>query len=429
MHANAVAPPVEDPVAAVHLGMRRRQRVRRVQAAAAALAVVAVAAGVTTLVGDPWSSTRVTPVPGASLTTVPTPQATTEPTTGPTAGSNVPASSQGADLSWVSVSDGFALTTATCGSGRCSHLLSTTDGGRTWTDVGASGLPDACSTSCPLRVRFADRLVGYVYGDGLVMTTDGGRTWTRQPGPDTHGLEIAGGTALRVVELTGCPGCRFAVQRSDAGSSTWTTVRTSDELRSAAELARQGDDVAVALKANPAGGAGDAHTSLLLSRDGGTTWTVRDDPCGGGPSNDPDEVDAVQVSWSLDHQLVVLCQRRMYRSNGGNSTVTVSADGGRTFSRPTGFPEATDAHLVAAGIGVLLAQTRQGIDQHVALQRSTDGGTTWTEVARASLTQGEEQGYLAFSTEQVATWAPPGARAVWRTTDGGATWTEHAFAG
>ena len=415
LHAVDV-PLVPAPVADVRAGMRRRQRVRRVQAAVAALAVAGVALGVMTLVPDRSPGTRNTPLPGASATAEPTAQAT--PTKD---GRSV--SSQGADLSWVAVDDGFALTTAPCGSGTCSRLLSTTDGGRTWSDVGAPGLPHACTTSCPLRVRFADRLVGYVYGDGLVMTTDGGRTWTRQPGPDTHGLEAADGTALRVVELTGCPGCRFAVQRSQAGSSTWRTVHTSDDLFAAADLVRQGNDVAVALKQNPAGGAGDAHTTLLLSSDGGTTWTTRDDPCGGIGSNDPEEVDATQVSWSLDGELLVLCQRRLYRSNGGNAQVMRSTDGGRAFSRPTGFGEITDVFLIASGRGVLLAETHYGIDREVLLQRSTDDGQSWTEVTRAPLPQGELTGYLAFSTAQVATWVPPGGTEVRRSTDGGLTWT------
>jgi photosystem II stability/assembly factor-like uncharacterized protein len=422
-------PPAADPVPAVRAGMRHRRRVRRVQAAAAALAVVGMTVGASALLTGTSPRDRTTHLPGASITSEPTTEPTAAPTTAPT-NAGVPEPTQypdptytrAVDLSWVSVDHGFALTVDSCVDGPCSHLRRTTDGGRTWSDVGATGLPGACSTACPFRVRFANRDVGYVYGNGLVMTTDGGRTWTRQPGPDTHGLEIAGGTAVRVVEGSACPGCAFEVQRSDVGSDTWRTVQSSKDVYAAADLVRQGDDIVVNLKQNPAGGADDAHSTLLVSADAGTTWASRDDPCGGTRDT---EADASQLAWSQDGKLVVLCQRRLYKSNGGNATILLSSDGGRTFSRPTGFGEVTDVFLVAVGNGVLLAETHYGIDHEVLLQRSTDDGQTWTEVARAPLPDGTPTGYLAFSTSQVVTWAPPSGTEVRRSTDAGKTWTTY----
>ena len=418
-------PPLDDPVGGVRAGLRRHQRVRRVQAATAALAVVGVAVGASLLLGG--SSPRgVAPVPGASaeLTTSPTTGPTSGPTTSttpePTTGATPPfAGGVGADLSWVSIDNGFAIATTRCGNATCTRFLRTTDGGRTWTRVQTTGLPSTCSVPCPLRVRFADVFFGYAYGDGLFLTTDGGRTWTRQPGLDTYGLEIARNTVLRVVTSDACPGCAFDVERSAIGSSSWQRVYRSDMTLTAADLTRQGDDVAVTLKRNPAGGAGNAQSTLLISQDAGTSWQRHDDPCGGSGE---DEVDAVQVTWAHDGQLLVLCQRRMWRSNGGNSTLLVSSDQGRTFAAPQGFPEATDAWLVAGGHDVLLAETHQGNDDRVALQRSTDGGRTWVEVARAPLPDGYTAGYLAFSTDQTVSWATPNGETVLRSSDAGATW-------
>jgi photosystem II stability/assembly factor-like uncharacterized protein len=382
-------------------------------AASAAAAVVVAAGAALTLASH--ESTSDHPLPGATRVV----------------GDPVPEGFQASDLSWVSVDAGFAVGIAPCGTASCTHVLRTVDGGASWWDAGATGLPHGCAAACPTRVRFADQQTGYVFGNGLLMTTDGGTTWSRQPGPDTFGLEVSGGTAVRVLAREACPGCRFEVQRSGVGSSAWESVRTSDEPRSVAALARQLEHVVVALKANPAGGAGDAHTSVLLSNDGGTTWTRQDDPCQGPGDNDPEEVDAAQLDWSLDAELLVLCQRRAWRSNGGNSTVLVSTDAGGNFAPPTGFPEATDAFLVAGGQrGVLLAETHQGNDKEVALLRSADSGRTWVEVARAPLPDGAtEMHYLAFSTPLVATWVPPGGTTVLRTTDGGTSWTETRFSG
>jgi photosystem II stability/assembly factor-like uncharacterized protein len=412
LHAHAVPVPTHDPVPAVRAGMRRRRRAQRLQTVCASVAVLAVAGTASWLLsGSHGPGTGPQPV-------------VTQPGAEP-----APTGFRAGDLSWVSVDDGFAVGTAPCAQGRCVHVLRTTDGGVTWSDTGGDGLPSSCAGSCPTRVRFADTEVGYLFGPTLFMTTDGGATWTDQPGASTYGLETARGTAVRLVTDQVCPGCRFELQRSPVGTADWATVHRSDLMRSDAALVRQVHQLVAALEANPAGGAGDAHTTLLLSQDDGQTWTQRDDPCGTTPGDAADEIDAAHVVLSLTGEVVVLCQRRAWRSNGGNSTGILSADGGATFSTPTGFAEATDATSVAAaGNGVLLAETHQGSSGDVVLQRSTDGGRTWTEVARAPLPGGDTDApYLAFSTTRVATWVPQPGSAVWRTSDGGATWTEHPF--
>ena len=112
-------------------------------------------------------------------------------------------------MSFVSDQRGFALGTAGCGRGRCPALLGTTDGGRTWTRLGA---PDAtapgpdgrCSAEevpCVDQVRFATPLIGYAYDPSLYVTTDGGRHWQLRIG-NISSLEAAGGTVVRVARTT-----------------------------------------------------------------------------------------------------------------------------------------------------------------------------------------------------------------------------------
>jgi photosystem II stability/assembly factor-like uncharacterized protein len=413
LHAHAVPVPTHDPVPAVRAGMRRRRRAQRLQTVCASVAVLAVAGTASWLLsGSHGPGTGPQPV-------------VTQPGAEP-----APTGFRAGDLSWVSVDDGFAVGTAPCAQGRCVHVLRTADGGVTWSDTGGDGLPSSCAGSCPTRVRFADTEVGYLFGPTLFMTTDGGATWTDQPGASTYGLETARGTAVRLVTDQVCPGCRFELQRSPVGTADWATVHRSDLMRSDAALVRQVHQLVAALEANPAGGAGDAHTTLLLSQDDGTTWTTRPDPCGVTPGNAAGEVDATRVVLSLTGEVVALCQRRERLPGGGSSSVTLSGNGGVTFGAPTGLPAGYDAGVVAAaGEGVLLAETyRPDHADAVVLQRSTDGGRTWTEVARAPLPGGDtDTPYLAFSTTRVATWVPQPGSAVWRTSDGGATWTEHPF--
>lgn len=413
LHERVVPAGTGDPVPSVRAGMRRRRRGQQLQAFCAAVAVLAVGGTASLLLSDARGP-RTGPLP-----------VVTQPGAEP-----APQGFLAEDLSWVSVEDGFAVGTAPCAQGRCVHVLRTGDGGGSWSDTAGDGLPTSCEASCPTRVRFADTDVGYLFGPTLFMTTDGGASWTHQPGLSTYGLETARGTAVRVVTDRGCPGCRFEVQRSAVGTSGWATVQRSGLLRSDAELARQVHDVVIALKANPAGGAGDAHTSLLLSRDDGATWTTRRDPCGSTSSNDTGEVDATHVVLSLAGDVVALCRRRERLDSGGSTSVTLSGNGGATFSAPTGLPPGYDAgRVTGAGQGLLLAETYRPDDARTAvLQRSTDGGRTWTEVARAALPGGETDApYLAFSTTSVATWVPQPGTSVWRSSDGGVTWSQHPF--
>ena len=72
----------------------------------------------------------------------------------------------------------------------------------------------------------------------------------------------------------------------------------------------------------PAGGAESAHATLMISDDGGATWSTRADPCvdvGG------DEYDTSALAAAPGPALAVLCQDRMQPLN---MYVAVARDGG-----------------------------------------------------------------------------------------------------
>lgn len=413
LRSKDLALPVADPVSDVHDGMRRRRRTQQVLVLAAGLGVVVVALGATLLVDNPLSSK---PLPPASHG--PTPAQ-------PSDLQAVPEGFTASDLSFVSTQDGWAIGTAPCGTARCTIELVTSDAGTTWNRRPAVGLPRTCTANdCVRKVRFADARVGYAFAPSLFVTTDAGATWSQVRSGPIYGLEIADGTASRVVatQQDCAPSCRFVVQTSAVGSLTWNTVFIADDFRVDAMMTRHGSRIGVALFAHTSGGAGDAHAALVLSTDDGATFTRRDDPCGPASNNSPAERDTTTLSFGPEGQLVAVCTYRMAMPAGPVTAITISTDSGRTFGPLRAVP------APAAAIEVAMVSTdRVVVEDATGLMLTQDGGQTWRDVAQAGQPGGTAGAYLAFSTARTGTWVGQDGATLWRTSDGGATWTEHTF--
>jgi photosystem II stability/assembly factor-like uncharacterized protein len=338
------------------------------------------------------------------------------------------------DLTWISPSHGWALVDdGRCGQGTGTEVLTTTNGGAAWTPVGSIAARSGNCSGAGLvgvsHIRFANDLDGYAFGLQLYVTTDGGATWTQQNGPYVTALEPAGTNVMRIsFTHTGCPGpCDFAVQSAPAGSDAWQSL-TAPFSGDAVQLVRQGGDAYVAVFGNPAGGAGDAHTTLMMSQDGGVTWGERADPCDdvGG-----DEYDTVAISAAPQSVLVALCRDRF---EARRAYVAVSTDSGAVFagqsvvSEPVflGTIAATSASTVFLGTA---GSQGTGSAQWVLLV-STDGGSSWRTVVHET---GQAQPYfpadpfLGFENATVGRWVG-NPHHLWETTDGGVHWVEQAIA-
>jgi len=366
--------------------------------------------------------------PGGGTTTTATP--TTEPVTTTT----LPPKLVVEDLTWISPDRGWALVQlSNCSQPTCTEVvLTTVNGGTNWTQVGTIPVPGNCTACGPLgvaHIRFADALDGYAFGPAFFTTTDGGATWTQQAGPYVLALEPVGGNVLRISDTrTGCPGpCDLSVQSAPVGSSAWQTLHGPFQ-GDGVQLVRQANEVYVAVFANPAGGVDDAHATLMLSQDGGTTWGVRADPCGvvGGV-----EFDTSAIAAAPQGVLAALC---VDRAQPTHAFVDVSTDSGVVF--------AAGSVLTNSGILGSLALTSasnifvgsagmpgKGSAQWV-LMASHDGGQTWQQ---AVVQNGTSQPYfpartfLGFENNQVGRWVGS-PYAIWETTDGGAQWVRQSVA-
>ncbi len=408
LHERPTPSPEGDIVASVHAGMKRRVRRQRA-------AWIGAAAGVLALWG------------GALLVLQPA-SAPTTPKVPTTLIANVPSGFQISDLTFVSTTRGYALGTVPCtGGSRCTVLLQTDTGTRQWERAIApsvrASLPDG--TGCPeglcvSQLRFARDAagdeVGYAYGPSYALFTNG--EWQPQlVGHRVEALEAA--RAGSVVRVLARPGGGHVVQRSQVGSSDWTTVLDITAPTYNAALKRQGDRLVLVTYDNNRGVGAEADVSdVRTSTDGGATWRkAAHNPC------DPDSYFA-SIALARSKDVVVTCQHR-----AGGSYVRLSKDNGVRFGSPVDLPTGLDALQVAApaGGGWLVAGDVPSERARVVV-RSDDEGRTWSRVATEPTPSGvRATGFLDNSNATTVWWIGADPRFVWRTDDAGKTWSAGRF--
>ena len=225
----------------------------------------------------------------------------------------------------------------------------------------------------------------YVGGhDGGAVSSDGGGTWTPLPslaGADPMGAAVTKETTL----IGGHPG----LYRSTDGTS-FAKVTGEGELGDVHALGGAGDIVY----------AGTTERGLLVSNDGGTTWTSRNAEAGkmfmGVILVDPTDTERL-IAPDMSNGLVASTDGGLtWTAMGGPSGAmaaawdptdieqlvavgmadsALSSDGGKTWTAVT-MPDGTSAATFSPDGKTLYAAARNGTNASV--YTSTDLGQTWT---------------------------------------------------
>ena len=262
-------------------------------------------------------------------------------------------------------------------------VFSTTDGGQTWRQVFSARdyhLPHSDSYwGGSAGISFTDPANGWLYFKDSAMqgylyrTTDGGVTWKQQQQDLASGRMVAGAPVF--VETTG-----------------WLPVASgASPLPGCLTITKDGGEQWAAVGADGSGGIGGT------SRGGGIAWSIR------GVS-----LVSPSVGWAIGIQ------------TGTRDFLVGTTDGGATWRQALPALSPTD--------GISLAPNGEGLgigipsDPRVVLA-TTDGGKTWTEASRmdtwpvAVFHDGKGGGWIVANNESGSGWD------IWRSSDGGRTWT------
>ncbi len=275
-------------------------------------------------------------------------------------------------------------------------LVRSTDGGLTWAGL-ASG------TSAALRgLHFVTATTGVVVGGDdrrwraarvVLRTTDGGATWTKTSVPRGARLYAATGASDGSIVAVGEGGA--AIRSSDQGL-TW---QAADAVKGTDDTSNWFASVA------PAGPALVAVTyggRIFRSTDGGANWISANQT----PAGDEIVGEGRAVARAGDDALVIGAGNFIFRSAGG-----------------AGFEKTTSAgNQKVNGIRFLDPLVGVAVGAAGTIQRTVDGGKTWTVVASGT------KRYLtgvAFVDDKhgIAVANPTGTGpGMVRTEDGGLTW-------
>lgn len=311
-------------------------------------------------------------------------------------GAAVPTGFRPLSFTAVSERDFWLLGTAQCPRGRCTAIIRTTDGGKSFTRVNAPELPR--SGTAP-ELRFADRSDGFLYVPwrGLFFAThDGGATWRQRVLGPIRGFATGGGHVYVALAQTLSIG-RVSVN----GGLDRPLPFISDG--SPLDLEGHGNELWI-LGSRRGGGAG--HDVLARSNDGGQTFRTGAGPCVPGLGGDLAATSATDV-WAV-------CPTGML-AGAWHST-----NGGISFAHLR-TPQLVNSAQLAPASASTAVLARGG---NTRLLRTTDGGKRWT----AAKTPGPFSFviFVGFTDARVGAalvQAGP-TSALWRTTDAGATWSK-----
>ena len=385
----------------VHEAEREAPQVRpgtRMAAFVAGFVAVALAAGLVALGTYVHNQSRVGPM------VVPTPSSTpiTKPPV-PPAGAH-PA----VEVDFLNASTGFALLCTYPNGGQCQYwVTTTTDAGSTWSKPVKVGQQVTTGDSGH-HIHFANAKDGIMYGNSSAFVThDGARTWKALNMKFLEIVSVSGSSPLWMVLYPCNKGvvCPYQVFKSNDGARTWAQAAALPVPQAFSP------DSVVAFGNNGLLMSGFGSGDMLITRDGGVTWTPIPGQCRpdtlGNLVGTADGAEIWQMCTPLPPDPAV-------STLPWTNTVAYTQDGGAHWiSRDA--PAGNFQAIAVFGFGRVIEATNTA-----GLRVTHDGGHTWTQVANNP----EQPGVVALSwLDDGEAWAVDVTGAIWTTTDFGTTWS------
>ncbi len=226
---------------------------------------------------------------------------------------------------------------------------------RRTTNAGATWAAQASPTNETLRGvalsgTAGDRLIA-VGDQGTVVTTTDGATWTSRSSGTSQRLR---GVAIADGSYAWAVGDNGTILRSTSGGENWS-AQTSGTALDLLAVAAVSKDVAWAVGGSSTGGG---SRIIVGTTDGGITWTQQVAAAGS-------EIASVSAV-SATRAMALSRDGRLYQTSNGSTWTNASVNGGRAFA----------ISMVDADVAFL--------SYYSTLQRTTDGGATWSNVTGAS---------------------------------------------
>jgi len=272
-------------------------------------------------------------------------------------------------------------------------LLRTTDGGKTWTSLSLGAV-------CGYRAQGVTAAAGVlvIAGEGgSCVSTDEGMTWRSLNAPWDNRAAFTWPGAPNTYVLGSDQGL---YETTDAGS-TWRSLSTGVTSSLTTGVAVSGSTILASLQ----------DFSAYASYDGGATWTT---PIPGSGENGTVLFNPGNSSYAY------ACT---------SSGLSVSSDGGRSFSPTTGLPAGPCDTLDTGASGQFAVDPSNPSTLYTGntsgVYRSTDWGRTWTKTSWNIEAQG-----IAIdptnSEDMLISDCCTSNTSIEYTTDGGSTWHQSA---
>jgi len=289
----------------------------------------------------------------------------------------------------------------TANAGSLGTILKTTDGGTSWSAVYTGGSGTA------LRDIYAvDADTIYAVGDINLKSTDGGATWnTIFAGLSLNGVTAA--NANKVIAVGSGSSTQGRVIVSDNGGTSHTQVLVSPPFASSGTVFNRVDavDASTAYLVGSYVQSSTNNSAVYKTTDGGANWTLQSNL-------------STQLGNGIDAVSTNVAYGALQSSISFTGTALKTSNG--TSWAATGGPFAQLRAVAAWDENLVYVAGTSG-----QIQRSTNGGTSWTDLSTGTARIFNDIAYL----NQTRLIAVGQFGIVRRTIDGGSSWQDIAPAG